>query len=121
RGAVATAPRTQYPSRGTRHAKRRPPMPDYRIISADSHFTIPAPLIQEFLPERYRANVLVAAGSATAPPSANPPPVSAAGSKVAAAMKALEREGRPPGRAGGHDPLERLQDMDPGRAHARVT
>ena len=45
-------------------------MADYRIISADSHFTVPGELIQAFLPAAYRERALAPAGSATVPPSA---------------------------------------------------
>jgi predicted TIM-barrel fold metal-dependent hydrolase len=93
-------------------------MADYRIISSDSHFTVQAELIQEFLPEKYRERVLMPAGSATAPPSATRH--LQRDERVAAAMRLVQREGRPAGRAGGYDPHERLKDMDTDRVDAEV-
>jgi predicted TIM-barrel fold metal-dependent hydrolase len=93
-------------------------MAGYRIISADSHFTVPVELIQEFLPEGYRDGVLAPAGSATAPPSAKMHLQRS--ERLAAAMRNMQREGRPAGRAGGYDPHERLKDMDVDRVDAEI-
>jgi uncharacterized protein len=89
-----------------------------RIISADSHVTIPKSLVHEHLPSALREKVEAAEAAYTAQNLA---------AKPQKAKQAELREGRAPtgmpnmgggapwpaaGRAGEHDAIERLKDMD---------
>lgn len=95
-----------------------------RIISADSHVSIPGELFDQFLPRRYRngdtPNLI--GSSLSSRQKAQLGAALAAGplSRLADAMRLAAHEGRPLGRVGGFDPKERLADMDADGVHAEV-
>lgn len=99
-------------------------MNKYRIISADSHVSVPGPLYAEFLPRRYRTSgTQPMLGSALTPRQrAQFAPELLAGpvGRLLEAQKLAEREGRPRGRPGGYDAPERLRDMDTDGVDAEV-
>jgi uncharacterized protein len=97
----------------------------YRIISADSHVSIPSGLVQTHLPRKIQEKVAEAeAAYAAQMLEAKPQKVKQnesseqrAQERVKAAMASMPNMGKgapwpAAGRAGGHDPVERLKDMD---------
>ena len=101
-------------------------MPRHRIISADSHATIPQQYLLDTLPKKYHQAVKEAA---PATPRAGPVSAGAKQTKAQieselaerARRKAVSQGGdRPLGRAGGSDPVERIKDMDIDGVEAEV-
>ncbi|HXY92927.1 MAG TPA: amidohydrolase family protein [Acidimicrobiia bacterium] len=97
----------------------------YRIISADSHVSIPNELVQAHLPKQLKERFAeTEAAYAAQMLEAKPQKVKQnelkeqrAAEPLMAAMASLPNMGKgapwpAAGRAGGHDPLERLKDMD---------
>jgi len=90
----------------------------YRIISADSHVTIPGELVQAHLPAELREKVAaVEAAYAAQMLEAKPQKVNQKKAEASAAPTGMPNMGKgapwpSAGRAGGHDAGERLKDMD---------
>ena len=99
-------------------------MAGQRIISADSHVSIPGELFEKFLPSRYRgANTPSLLGSSLSSRQKREMDAQLAGGplgRLADAMRLATHEGRPLGRVGGFDASERLVDMDADGVHAEV-
>jgi predicted TIM-barrel fold metal-dependent hydrolase len=99
-------------------------MASYRIISADSHVSVPGELFGQFLPEKYRddqiPNLIGSSLSSRQKAQFDPDMLKGPLAKMADAMRLASREGRPLGRVGGFDPRERLADMDSDRVDAEV-
>ncbi len=99
-------------------------MSSQRIISADSHVSIPGELFLKFLPSRYRgANTPSLLGSSLSSRQKREMDAQLAGGplgRLADAMRLATHEGRPLGRVGGFDASERLVDMDADGVHAEV-
>ena len=99
-------------------------MAGQRIISADSHVSIPGELFEEFLPSRYRGdNTPNLIGSSLSSRQKQEMGAQLSGSSIARlaeAMRLATDEGRPLGRVGGFDASERLVDMDADGVYAEV-
>src|SRR5262245_32483932 len=98
-------------------------MDSQRIISADSHVSIPGELFEQFLPGRYRGNAPNLIGSSLSSRQKAQLGAELAGGPVARladAMRLATSEGRPLGRVGGFDARERLRDMDQDGVDAEV-
>ena len=94
----------------------------HRIISADSHATIPQEYFLDVLPKKYHETVKAAApGSGGIGPVAARPARSEIDMSAMARAQEIQRGGdRPSGRAGGGDPVERIKDMDIDGVEAEV-
>jgi predicted TIM-barrel fold metal-dependent hydrolase len=95
-----------------------------RIISADSHVSIPGELFDQFLPARYRdertPNLIGSSLSSRQKAQLGAQLASGPLGRIADAMRLAAHEGRPLGRVGGFDPKERLVDMDTDGVYAEV-
>jgi predicted TIM-barrel fold metal-dependent hydrolase len=98
-------------------------MADHRIISADSHVSVPGELFDAFLPAKYHGktpNLIGSSNSTRQKQQLGAEVVDGSLVRLRAALKLVEREGRPAGRAGGFDARERLIDMDTDRVDAEI-
>lgn len=99
-------------------------MANQRIISADSHVSIPGELYDEFLPSKYRdgktPNLIGSSISSRQKVQFDVSMATGSVAKLADAMRLATREGRPLGRVGGFDSQERLADMDTDKVDAEV-
>jgi predicted TIM-barrel fold metal-dependent hydrolase len=96
----------------------------HRIVSADSHVSIPGELFDQFLPAKHRngstPNLIGSSLSSRQKAQMGSELVGGSISRLADAMRLAAHEGRPLGRVGGFDPKERLADMDADGVDAEV-
>jgi predicted TIM-barrel fold metal-dependent hydrolase len=94
-----------------------------RIISADSHVSVPGELFDQFLPAKYRGGTPNLIGSSLSSRQKAQMTAELVGGplgRIADAMRLAVHEGRPLGRVGGFDARERLADMDADGVSAEV-
>ena len=88
-------------------------MPEkYRIISADSHLTLPREMLLNHLPKRLHEPLAQAEASYAAKQLAAKPQKAKQAEIVSMPSFGANAPWPAAGRAGGHDPVERIKDMD---------